>query len=271
VLSAWSEQLGHALKAADPRHLYENGAFAGRIGVPNGAADADFATPSVDIVGDVQATDGNAEAARPRLDATARRVAGLAKVYVLDSVGWTPALWKTRDALEARNIAIVRQRSVTGVVIGRLQGHAQAGGFLPPAPAVPAEGVASLYFPGIRTADMDADEMQARGRAMRRLAYGLLEFTLLPAYLLPPPPQVIGAAHGHVTWRGSAGAISYTIERSPDPSVPDSWTMVCDACATDLGGGWQDPSPTQPAWYRITPANVNGHKSVPSDPMQATR
>jgi mannan endo-1,4-beta-mannosidase len=274
AVSAWSEQVGHAIKLVDPHHLYESGAFAGRI-APSAADPVPatiFATTSVDIVGDALATGSDVEVARTRLDAVANLVVSTGKPYVLDSIGWSPSIWKTPADLDLWLTAIVRQRNVTGALAGDLEGHEDAGGFLPAPPANPAAGVAALYFPGIRTADMDAAEMRVRGRALRRLAYGMADITILPAYLLPPKPEIIGAAGDRLTWRGSAGAERYTIERSPDPSALGSWTVVCDACVTDLSGGWQDKAvPAGPAWYRITPENINGHKSVPSDPIQATR
>ena len=138
-------------------------------------------------------------------------------------------------------------------------------------PDEPQAGVAALYFPGIRTGQIDAAAMQDRGRALRRFAFGMTQGTMAPAYLLPPRPEIISAARGHVVWRGSAGAAGYSVERSPDPSAPDTWQVVCDACATDLTGGWQDPAPpAKPAWYRVIPFNVNNHKSVPSTPVQGT-
>ena len=269
--ASWIELLGHTLKLADPRHLYENGAFAGRIEPQAHAAPAAaYATPSVDVVGDDLATGPDPVAARMRLGDVAGAVAATGKVYVLDSIGWTPAMWKTPDDLQSWGNAISRQRSVTGVVVGRLEAHAATGGFMPPPPPVPAHGVAGLYFPGIKTADMAQSEMQARGRALRRLAYAMADIALAPAYLLPPQPEVISASHGHVLWRGASGAASYTIERSPDPSSPNTWSVVCDDCVTDLSGGWQDPAlPAGPVWYRIFPFNINGHKSAPSEPVQA--
>ena len=271
--SAWTEQVGQAIKAADPRHLYEDGALAGRLGkVPSPVPADAFATQSVDIVGDTVGVGRDPAAARDWLTETTGAVNAAGKVYVIDSAGWTAAAWNTVDDLSAWLLIAVKQRNLAGAVVGRLEGHATAGGYLPAPPAVPALGIAALYFPGIKTADMDAEAMQERGRALRRFAYSVADLGLAPAYLLPPKPEVIGAAHGHILWRGSAGAASYTIERSLDPSAPGAWEVVCDACATDLSGGWQDPKPPgEPAWYRIMPLNINGHKALPSDPIQATR
>ncbi len=270
---AWTEQVGQAVKAADPRHLYEDGAFAGRIGkAASPVAAAAFATASVDIVGDELTVSRDPGAARIWLGETTGRVSDAGKAYVMDSAGWTPSYWKTADDLSAWLVDVTKQRSLAGMVIGRLEGHAAGGGFLPAPPALPAKGIAALYFPGIKTAEMDLPEMRARGRALRRFASGMAELSLGPAYLLPPQPQIISAVRGHILWRGAAGAANYTVERSADPTAPDSWQAVCNACATDATGGWQDPSPpAEPAWYRVMPLNINGHKSVPSDPVQATR
>ncbi len=274
TVSAWSEQLGQAIKARDRHHLYENGAFAGRIGpaAANPVMASDYATASVDIVGDDLATGADTDIARGRLDATSGQVLASGRPYVLDSVGWAPSAWKNADDFDTWVVYLSGQRKLSGTVAGDVIGHAEGGGFLPASLARQAPHVAALYFPGIATPEMSAQDMQQRGRALRRLAYGIADILQPPAYLLAPEPQVFSAAHGHLLWRGSAGAATYSIERSPDPSVPGSWTMVCNACVTDVGHGWTDTAPpAEPAWYRVIPANINGHRSVPSEPILATR
>ena len=274
AVSAWVEEVGRAIKAADRNHLYENGAFGGHLEPSSGHAVAAglFATPSVDIVGEVLDTTADPATARSRLTASSAAVADSGRVFVLDSTPWAPSVWKTVDDMNDWIFALSHDRGVSGLVAGRLVGHADGGGFLPPPPADPAHGVAALYFPGIPTRDMDADRMTERGRGLRRLAYAVADITDAPAYLLPPRPTIVSAAHAHIIWLGAAGAARYSIERSSDPTSPNTWQLVCDACTTDLGGGWQDPSPASPpAWYRIIPGNINGHRSVPSDPVQATK
>ena len=273
-LAAWAEQLGQVLKGADPHHLYESGVFAGRIGpaAVQPVPAASFATPSVDIVGDILGTGSDPFQARLRLNAAAELVAGAARIYVIDSLAWTAAVWKTPADLDAWISAMARQRNLAGAVVPWLVGHANAGGYRPAPPSQPALGAAALYFPGIRSADMDALDMQARGRALRRFAFAMLDINMLPAFLLPPQPVIISAAHGRVDWRGAAGAARYSVERSSDPSSPNSWQAVCDACTDDVAGFWQDPSPPSGnAWYRVMPFNINGHKSVPSEPVRALR
>ena len=156
AVAAWSEQLGRTIKAVDPHHLYEDGAFAGRIAAhaasPVGM-DA-YATPSVDIVGDALALNGDPAAARMAVGETADAVRKSERVYVLDSYGWSPTLWKTNADLASWLSSIARTRDVSGAIAGNLQGHADQGGYLPAQPAA-GPGLASLYFPGTPADGMD--------------------------------------------------------------------------------------------------------------------
>ncbi len=271
AVAAWVARLGQTIHAADTHHLFESGAFAGRIGpaAANAVQPASYAPDGVDIVGDRPAIGGAAAAAR---EALARQVAAIGKAnraYVLDDVGWSPALWPTEADLEAWLGDIVRERQIAVATVGNLQAHADQGGYLPPGPAT-GPGLAALYFPGFATPDVDAPTMQTRGRALRRFNFAMAGITLPPAYLLTPQPDILAVQHGRVSWRGAAGAASYSIERSPDPSTPGSWTLVCDACASDATGFWQDPAPAAGQdWYRVMPLNINGHRAVPSTPAHA--
>ncbi len=272
AVSAWVERTGQMVKAADTRHLYESGAFAGHIGpaAANAVATSLYAPPSVDIIGDNPAITGDPVAVRSALSRQVETVSTAGRAYVLDDFGWSPALWHSEADLEAWLADIVRGRLLEGALTGNLQGHADQGGYLPPPPPA-GPGLAALYFPGLATPDMDLATMEERGRALRRFYFAMVDVTLAPSYQLTPKPEILTANHGRITWRGSAGAASYTVERSPDPSAPGTWTTVCDGCATDVPGFWQDPSPPDgPAYYRVMPLNINGHKAVPSEPFKGS-
>jgi hypothetical protein len=224
----------------------------------------------VDIVGDRLAPTSDPEEARARLATTVDAVNRAGKVYILDSFGWSPSLWKATADLEAYLDAMVRQRALAGALVGGLQSHADGGGYLPPPPGLHADGTASLYFPGHATADVTEPQMRARARAIRRFDWAMAGVPVPPSYQLAPKPEIITATNGHLLWRGAAGAAGYSIERSPDPGAPGSWTTVCDDCVTDGSGGWQDKEkPVGPVWYRILPFNINGHVSLPSDPFKS--
>jgi mannan endo-1,4-beta-mannosidase len=269
AVAAWTEVLGQAIKATDRFHLYENGAFAGHIlpQSPHPVAAADFAPPSVDIVGDRGLPGGDEAGVRATLAAASAAVTRAGRVYVLDGFDWGPRFAATEADLETFLNGVFRERAIAGALVEGLQAHADTGGYLPAPPASQRGGTA-LYFPGRSTADIAQDDMVVRARALRRFEYDMADILAAPAYLLPPRPEIIAVKHGQVSWRGAAGALDYTIERSPNPGAPNTWEVVCDACATDQNPSWQDPSPPAgPAWYRIMPFNINGHRAVPSAPV----
>ncbi len=270
AVSAWVERLGQAVKAADHRHLFESGAFAGRIdpGAASPVAQALYAPPSVDVIGDHPVLAGDASAIRTGLSRLVDAVGSSGRAYVLDVFGWSPALWHTTADLDGWLADITRDRRIAGGLAGNLEGHADQGGYLPPSPPA-GPGVGALYFPGLATAGIDLATMEERSRALRRFDFAMAEVITPPSYMLPPRPEILQVRHGKLTWRGAAGAASYTVERSPDPSAPGAWTTLCEGCATDAAGSWQDPSPPKdPAWYRIMPLNINGHHAVPSQPAR---
>lgn len=271
VAAPWVEAVGQAVHAHDHHHLYENGAFAGRIapGTPGGPAPiAALAPPSVDIVGDqVFPSSSGAPPATPR-EAAARLAAVVAakRVAMIDRYGWSPADWPTQADFQAILDAIAKQRDLTIVLFAGLQGHADRGGYLPAVADFPGAPVTpALYFPGAPSAGMDAAVVDARARAVRRLGFQMSDIFQPPAFKNPDPPEIISAKGGLIAWRGAAGARAYSIERSTDPMSVGSWTLLCDKCVTDSAGPWQDRDrPKQPAWYRLSSINANNHLATPS-------
>ena len=260
VLADWTEFLGRTIKAAGTRQLYENGAFAGRLGHGAGAVpDGLVGLPTVDIIGDRVMPD--VDPSGSGVAAAVDQVSRLNRVYIIDAYGWTPAQFPTQEGFERFLHAIIANRSITGAFLSDLSGHADRGGNLPPG----LDGQ-SLYFPGTTTPAAADDAMQARARAVRRLSFGMQDLLPVP-FLNVGPPSIISAVHGHVVWRGAAGATAYGIARSKDITAGGSWQSVCDRCVTDAAGSWQDPQPAAgPVWYRMIPYNMNDHAGMFSDP-----
>ncbi len=266
VLTGWTEQVGRFIHQNDHHHLYENGAASGRI-APGGKAPLPIGSvvpPSVDIVGDVVGPQqshlsGGQPAPREAANAGAG-VTASQRAYIIDSFDWSPSSWPTQADLEAFTEAVARRRDITGAFVAGLQGHADEGGYLPPG------DTPALYFPGRASAGLDAAGAQSRNLAVRHLGFEMADIRPIPNLPYPPPPQIIAAKAGRITWRGSAGARSYSIERSADPLTPGSWVFVCKLCVTDAQAVWQDPAvPKAPSWYRLSPANANGHVAAPGD------
>ncbi len=259
TLGDWTEFVGQTIKAIDTHHLYENGAFAGRINTANAAF---LATPSVDIVADAVAPQPGA---RPDLFADAlATVLKTGRVYLIDSYAWTPQNWATGDDLQAFLTALVKHREAAAAFASDLGAHADAGGWLPPT----RPGMATLYYPGLNTPKMDFDTMTQRARAVRRLSYRMTD--LLPAaFATVDQPDLLSVQNGKLAWRGAAGAVNYSVSRSTDLTTTGSWTTLCDACVTDEHPTWQDPNvPPGAVWYRITPFNANQHAGLPSEPVR---
>jgi hypothetical protein len=262
ILADWTEFVGHAIKQTDTHHLYENGAFAGRLGkTPGAVPTALVALPSVDIVGD---------RVLPGLDATGAGVADAAdevtdtkRIYMIDSYGWTPAQWSAPNALEGFLDAVVKNREIAAAFVSDMSGHADAGGYLP---AGPQAGY--LYFPGAATAAATAEAMQARARIVRRFAFHMTDNLAIP-FSYVGKPEIISVSHGKIVWRGVAGAINYSIARSTDVTQGGSWMTFCDQCVTDASPVYQDPQPPSgPVWYRMQPFNANDHSGMYSAPVQ---
>jgi mannan endo-1,4-beta-mannosidase len=263
-LADWTEFLGRTIKRSDSRHLYENGAFAGRLGrQPGHVPNALVALPSVDVVGD---------RVLPGLDPTgvglgdaADQVTRANRVFLVDAYGWTPAQFPTQADFLALTKAMAKNREIAGAYVSELSGHAGQGGYLPA--TSPVAG-AALFFPGRATPDVPIDVMDARARAVRRFSFAMNDMLTLP-FSNVGAPEIIGVAGGRVTWRGAAGATRYSIARSPNMAIAGSWQTLCDACVTDTTGSWQDPSPSAtPVWYRIMGFNANDHSGMYSDPVR---
>ncbi len=265
-LAAWTEALGQAIKRADPHHLYENGAFAGRIGQgPARASAAQLGLASVDILGDrVGPSSGPSTVPASGVADAVDAANAAGRAYVIDAYGWAPVDFPNPSDLEDFLGQIAENPSIAGAFVTELQGHADQGGYLPGAQWVGAPP--PLYFPGIDTKAADAATMQARARIVRRFAYKLIHLPT-PAFLTVDQPDLLDASGGRLRWRGAAGAIAYSVERTSDPTAQGSWKTVCDRCVNDTKEPWRDPSmPSGPVWYRVVPFNANYHAGNPSDP-----
>jgi hypothetical protein len=156
-----------------------------------------------------------------------------------------------------------------------LEAHADGHGWLPiPADVTdPAEAARvesgewwALYYPGISTLVTTAADMRARALAIRTHNYAM-RGRRPPPHAVPPPPVITSTDGGHVYWRGSAGAATYSVERAPRAAGP--WSAICRRCATDADDGWVDPTAGPVRWwYRVVPYNLDGRPGRPSKPVR---
>lgn len=264
-VSTWSETIGAHIKQLDTHHLYldTTGVFRayGKI----------IDNPSTDLVTfeeyphwDALLGAGQRTTAET-FSQDAALVTGHGKVFIVNEFGWDRTNWKATTDLQQALDTLAHDPNISGDDFWALQAHLENFGFQPiPADAHDPKFAETgecgewwaLYYPGIKTLVMSAEDMAARAQLLRTHAYAIAG-TAVPRHAIPPAPEITSTVLGGlVAWRGSAGAVRYTVERL-DPAAKD-WKTVCDRCATDSDDPWADPHPVLfGAHYRVTAFNAD--------------
>ena len=265
-VAAWSETIGAHIKQVDHKHLYldTTGIFPGYPRILD--------NPSVDLFTfemyphwDALLGGGQSTTAAT-FSKYAAAVGGHGKVFIVNEFGWDRTDWKTADDLQHVLDTITHDPNISGDDFWALQAHLDNFGFQP----IPADSHDlafcekgecgewwALYYPGIKTSIMPAADMASRAQQLRTHAYAMAGQPV-PKHAIPPAPVVTSTVLGGlVAWRGSAGAVRYSIDRMDPGST--TWKSVCDKCATDEDDPWIDPHPNLlGAQYRITAFNADG-------------
>ncbi|GAC1398999.1 MAG: hypothetical protein NVS4B12_05030 [Ktedonobacteraceae bacterium] len=242
----WTKLISTYIKSVDSNHLVMDG----KTGVDPQAA----SLSDVDIVSNhyypmnISALIHDAEAARQ---------AG--KVFCVGEFDWNNA--NGGDALNSFLAAVASNTTVVGDLFWELWSHNDEYGY------VSNQVKYTLHYPG------DSAAMRMSVHELRMHAYNMSGMPV-PAERRPGPPLidvVIRGEHDNVLlWRGTAGAASYTIERSAT-GADGPWAVICDRCATDMSTPWTDTAaPRGVLWYRVTGYNVSGVAGTPSVPYQAS-
>ncbi len=273
-ISDWVETIGGHIKQQDSHHLYldTTGIFRAYPKVLDNKT-PDLVTfeyyPHWDAL---LGTGEHTTAATFGRDAAA--VTSHGKAYIVNEFGWDRTNWKTQQDLQTVLDALANAANVSGDGFWALQAHLDNFGFQPiPADtnnAAYAERGESgqwwaLYYPGIKALVNSADDTAARAQQLRAHAYAM-SGTPLPKHAMPPAPVITSVVVGGlIAWRGSAGAVRYSVERM-DAGAKE-WKTICDRCATDADDPWPDPHATLfGSRYRVTAYNGDGVASAPSDP-----
>lgn len=272
-VAAWSETIGEHIKHVDSHHLYLD--TTGIFRAHPKAID----NPSVDLVTfefyphwDALLGPGSPPTTAESFTQDAATVTSHGKVFIVNEFGWDRTDWKTSADLQHVLETLEKDPNISGDGFWALQAHLDNFGFQPiPAdsrdPAYAEKGECgewwALYYPGIKTLVMSAEDMAGRAQQLRGHAYRMAGAPV-PAHAVPPPPEITSTVIGGlVAWRGSAGAVKYSIERREGPSKP--WQTICDKCATDENDPWADPHAILfGGQYRITAWNEDDVASQPS-------
>jgi len=273
-VSDWVETIGQHIKQQDSRHLYldTSGIFRAYPKVLDNKS-PDLMTfeyyPHWDAL---LGTGEHTTAASFTRDAAA--VTGHGKAFIVNEFGWDRTDWATQQDLQNVLDTLAKDPNVSGDDFWALQAHAENFGFQLIPANVTNHAYAelgesgqwwALYYPGVTTIVNTRDDMAARAQQLRAHAYAMAG-AAVPKHATPPPPVITSIVFGSlVAWRGSAGAIRYSIERI-DASTKE-WKTICDRCATDEDDPWPDPHPSfLGVQYRVTAYNADGVPSAPSAP-----
>jgi mannan endo-1,4-beta-mannosidase len=251
----WTQTIANYVRSLDSRHLILSGASNAQL--PNVDVCVSFLYPHWALGPSVVA---------PQIDACRRAH----KPFVVYEYGWDRTNFATPASFRTFLASLERDPEVAGDAFWALEAHADSHGWRPiPADVLDPGTAASvesgewwaLYYPGRRTLVNTAADMAARAQAIRRHDYAMAGRPL-PPHALPPAPEITSFDRGRLFWRGSAGAVSYTIERARTRRGP--WRTVCSRCATDDSNGY----PAENGWYRVVPYNADARPGAASPPRR---
>lgn len=274
---AWSDTIGKFVKTVDSRHLYLDS--TGVFRVDKRALDSktsDLVTFEYYPHWDALLGTGMKTTAKT-FSADAAEITGHGKVYIATEFGWDVTDWPTRDDLQDVLHTLETDANISGDGYWALQAHLDNFGWQ----AIPANvsnpGYArngesgqwwALYYGGINTLVNSADDMRARAQQLRAHAFRMTGAAIPPHPAPRPPVLTTVLLGGLLGWRGSAGAITYSVQRKAGDS--GEWETICDKCATDADVPWLDPKPTAGLGvgvkYRVIAYNADGVASAPSEP-----
>lgn len=249
---AWTARIAKFIKSLDPNHLVIDGYSL------HGVREESLADPNIDVVTTHHYPNvGNGDYVPPIREARAKSRGR--KPYFVGEFGFIPA-----DEIAAVYDEVIAN-GTSGALLWSLRFHDRNGGYYWHSEPS-GEGVYKAYhWPGSPTGD-DYDEREAL-RLTRAKAFEVRGEEVPP---LEPPaaPELLPIVDvGAISWRGSAGAASYAVERATNAAGP--WLTLAegiDDAAVQYRPLFSDASAAsgQRYFYRVV-AKGSGGESAPSN------
>ena len=233
--TAWNATIANFIKSIDPNHLV----IWGSNQVGNAPTSSDLAISSIDVYNTHQYSGAWGTS-------IADTVAAANKAYFVEE-------YSLDEATSSQFSTIEGDSNFSGDLFWELVTHGGVYGYNHLDGHTSTGDSTAGYYPGYSGSD------QTTMQLIRTHAYAMSGLSV-PSHQIPPQPTItavdVTGGGNVIYWQGSAGASSYTIERSTT-SATSGFSTICSQCVTDWDAPWTDTGTTGRAWYRITPYNLD--------------
>lgn len=241
---SWTREIAAYIKSLDTNHLVMDGFNASTL------RDESLTMPEVDIVTTHHYPGGRKSFAQ-LIRENAAKAKGK-KPYVVGEFGFV-----TTDKIEEAMLA-VRESGASGGLLWSLRFRNRDGGFYWHSEPSGGNQYKAFHWPG-SSIGKAYDEIELMA-SVRQHAFAIRGLTP-PLVPVPAPPTLLPiAVAGAITWQGSVGAMSYSVERAPQASGP--WSTIADPVDESLVQYrplFADASVTPGDWfYRVRAKNGSG-------------
>lgn len=205
---AWTHEIATTLRSLDPNHLVADGFYASVL------SDELVAEPATDLVS-THHYERKPEEMLGRIRESRAKARGK-KPYFVGEFGFAPTP-VMRDVTD-----LVIDEGVCGALVWSLRFRNRDGGFYWHSEPFGGNRYKAYHWPGF--ASGAAYDEAALLALLREKAYAIRGLKP-PAVETPAPPVLLPVSDpAAVSWRGSAGAAGYDVERAPAPGGP--WTSI---------------------------------------------